>query len=53
MHKHYASVCNVSIPARGRLIVCGDIHGQLSDLLTIIRINGIVNVAYNFTDYLN
>jgi hypothetical protein len=37
------NVMEVSIPANGRLTIVGDIHGQLADLLTIFRMNGINN----------
>jgi serine/threonine-protein phosphatase 5 len=36
-----STVVNISIPETGRMTVCGDIHGQLSDLLTIFTQNGI------------
>jgi len=34
------TVVDIHIPEDGRLIVCGDIHGQFFDLLTIFRLNG-------------
>ena len=35
-----ANIMDLPIPADGRIIVVGDLHGQLADLLTILRLNG-------------
>ena len=35
------TVMDLSIPAEGRIVVVGDLHGQLADLLTILRLNGL------------
>ena len=35
------SVCNVAIPTKGEVIVVGDLHGQLKDLLHILRAEGL------------
>ena len=39
--KTMPNTTNVSVPANGKLIVVGDIHGQLSDLLNIIDDGGL------------
>jgi serine/threonine-protein phosphatase 5 len=38
--KKLATVNEISIPAGGRVVVVGDTHGQLTDLITIFRIAG-------------
>lgn len=35
------TVCPIAIPKQGRLVVCGDTHGQFNDLRTIFRMNGM------------
>jgi serine/threonine-protein phosphatase 5 len=35
------TVVDIQIPAEGRLTIVGDIHGQLEDLLTIFKLNGM------------
>jgi serine/threonine-protein phosphatase 5 len=34
------NLVEISIPKDGRLTVCGDVHGQLPDLLTVFEMNG-------------
>jgi hypothetical protein len=38
-----SNVVDVVVPPEGRITVVGDIHGQLEDLLTIFKLNGITN----------
>jgi hypothetical protein len=36
------NIVEMKIPVDGRLTVVGDLHGQIADLLTIFRMNGIL-----------
>ena len=48
MLKDYDTVVDIKIPERGRLTVVGDLHGQLDDLLTIFKHNGIFYYIFIF-----
>lgn len=40
MLKLLPSIVDVSVPIDGRLVVCGDTHGQFADLRAIFRVHG-------------
>jgi hypothetical protein len=39
-YKHGSAVVDLEVPEGGSLTICGDVHGQLDDALTIFRLNG-------------
>ncbi len=41
MHVSQSNVTRVQVHPRGKITVVGDIHGQLDDLLTILKLNGL------------
>jgi hypothetical protein len=41
LEKHAQTINEVTIPKGGRVIVVGDTHGQLLDLLTILDLGGM------------
>jgi hypothetical protein len=40
--KQESSIINIETPKNGKVIIVGDLHGQLKDLLKIIDENGIL-----------
>eukprot|EP00826_Nyctotherus_ovalis_P017002 TRINITY_DN14967_c0_g1_i1.p1 TRINITY_DN14967_c0_g1~~TRINITY_DN14967_c0_g1_i1.p1 ORF type:complete len:135 (+),score=16.64 TRINITY_DN14967_c0_g1_i1:304-708(+) len=51
-----SNVVEVEIPKNGAITICGDLHGQYSELLTIFKLNGYPTAtsAYFFTgDYVD
>jgi hypothetical protein len=39
-YKHGSAVVDLDVPEGSTLTICGDVHGQLDDALTIFRLNG-------------
>lgn len=40
-YKHGSAVVDLDVPEGSTLTICGDVHGQLDDALTIFRLNGL------------
>jgi hypothetical protein len=51
LEKHAQNINEVTIPKGGRVIVVGDTHGQLLDLLTILDLGGRIIFLYFSTKY--
>jgi len=50
LEKNTSGLATVQIPKNGRLTILGDLHGQLEDLVTIFKLNGLPSTtnAYLF-----
>jgi hypothetical protein len=48
LEKYAQNIMEVDIPKNGRIIIVGDTHGQLPDLLTVLDLGGWLFTCFKF-----